>query len=200
MKGLTKVLHLIVVTTIAGVMLIGCSGKVIKSDTPIQSIGGPEWVSKGSGAFGGERGRVFYGVGSASGIQNVSLLRSTADNRARNEVAKVFQFYTASLMKDYAASTTGGDVKVTSEEQHVEQAVKTVTAMTLSGVEIVEHWQNPSTGELYALGRLDLNAFKDSLEKVKELDSKVKDYIRQNADRLHEQLEKEEEKMKEMNK
>ena len=104
---------------------------------------------KGSGAFGGSKGDVFYGVGSAEGIKNFPLLRVTADDRARNEVAKVFEFYTASLAKDYMASTTVGDMKVTAEEQHVEAVIKTVTATTLSGVEIMEHWQNPATGELF---------------------------------------------------
>ena len=67
----------------------------------------PEWVNKGSGAFGGEK-KVFYGVGSASGIRNHSLARATADNRARNEISKIFEVYSASLMKDYQASITAG--------------------------------------------------------------------------------------------
>lgn len=179
-----------------GLLMSGCSGvNTLTKDTTIQDKNAPAWVVKGSGAFGGEKGKVFYGVGSASNIKNVSLLRSSADNRARNEVAKVFQIYTASLMKDYAASTSAGDANVTSEEQNVEQAVKTVTAMTLNGVEIVDHWQDSQTGEFYALARLDLDAFKDSMEKAKELDTKVKDYVRQNAERLHQQLEKEEAKL-----
>jgi len=173
----------------------GCAGtKAITMKTPLQDIGAPEWVVKSSGAFGGERGKVFYGVASASGIKNVSLLRAAADNRARNEVAKVFQFYTASLMKDYMASTMAGDPNVTSEEQHIEQAIKTVTSMTLSGVEIVDHWQHPATGQLYALARLDLEAFKDNLERARNLDTKVKEHIKQNAERLHEELKKEETK------
>ncbi len=180
----------------AGMMLItGCaSTQKVTTTTPIQELESPEWVMKGSGAFGGEKGKVFYGVASAYGIKNFSLLRSAADNRARNEVAKVFQFYTASLMKDYAASTMAGDPDVTSEEQHVKQAIKTVTSMTLSGVEIVDHWQHPASGELFALARLDLNSFKDNFDKVKDLDRKVKDYIKGNADRMHEELEKEENK------
>ena len=91
-------------------------------------------------------------------------------------------------------STMAGDPNVNSEEQHIEQAVKTVTSMTLSGVQIVDHWQNPATGELFALARLDLDAFKDNLEKVKELDKKVKEHIKQNAEKLHTELEKEEAK------
>lgn len=175
--------------------LVGCGGDEKKGSGAIQDIGAPEWVLKGSGAFGGEQGKVFYGVGSAANMRNFSLLRTTADNRARNEVAKVFQVYTASLMKDYMASTTAGDPNVTSEEQHVEQAVKTVTSATLSGAEIVDHWQNPATMELFSLCRLDLQAFQDNLQKAKELNARVRDYIRQNAERVHDDLAAEEEKM-----
>jgi len=177
------------------VLITGCaSSKKVTDMTPIQELKAPEWVMKGSGAFGGEKGKVFYGVASASRMQNISLMRTAADNRARNEVAKVFQFYTASLMKDYAASTVAGDPNTTSEEQHVEQAIKTVTTMTLSGVEVVDHWQNPATQEFFALARLDLASFKDNFDRMQTLDKKVKDYIRENADRMHEELEKEEEK------
>lgn len=174
----------------------GCaSTKPMTAATPIQDIKSPDWVRKGSGAFGSEKGKVFYGVGAASGIQNPSLLRTAADNRARNDLAKIFQFYTASLMKDYMGATTANKPGVSSEEQLVEQALKTVAGMTLSGVEIVDHWQNPATAEFYSLARLDLSAFKDSLEKAKELDEKTKEYIRKNSDRLHEKLEKEEMKV-----
>lgn len=181
------------------VILTGCastkSTQKITTSTPIQDLDAPDWVIKGSGAFGGEpSGRVFYGVASAYGMKNLSLLRTSADNRARNEVAKVFQVYLASLCKDYMASTMAGDVNVTSEEQHVECAGKTIVSMTLSGVEVVDHWQNSATGELFALARLDLNAFKDNLDKVRELDKKVKEHIKKNAEKLHKELEKEEAK------
>lgn len=174
-------------------ILTGCAA-TRKGPTPIQELKAPEWVIKGSGAFGNEKGKVFYGVSSATGIKNSSLLRTTADDRARNELAKIFEVYTASLMKDYAASTTAGDFSATSEEQHVEQAIKTVTSATLNGVEIVDHWQNPDTMEFFSMARLDLESFKNNIDKMKELNDKVKEYVRKNAEKLHEQLGKEEEK------
>ena len=97
----TLVLFVMVVAAMG--MLIACGGT--KADTPIQDLKAPDWVVQGGGAMEVEGKKVFHGVGSASGIKNMSLLRSTADNRARNDIAKVFQFYSASLMKDYASST-----------------------------------------------------------------------------------------------
>ncbi len=172
--------------------IAGCSGmQKVSSTTPVQDLEAPEWVMKGSGAFGGDKGKVFYGVASFPPIKNFSLHRIAADNRARNETAKVFQIYTASLMKDYAASAVANDPTVTSHVHHVEQAMKTVTAMTLSDVEIIDHWQHPASEEIFSLARLDLESFKDNFDKVQTLDGRVKDYIRDNADRMHTELAEE---------
>jgi len=180
---------------IAGFSVAACGGDKPKHEPKhLQGIQYPEWVNKGSGAFGGEAGRVFYGVGSVSGIKNRALARTTADNRARAEVAKTFEVYSASLMKDYMASTTAGDMSASSEEQHVEQAIKTFAATTLSGVQIVDHWEHPVDGTIYALAQLDLESFTDNLTKMKELNNKVRDYVRKNAEKAHMDLEKEEAK------
>lgn len=96
---------------------------------------------KGSGAFDdAETGKVFYGVGIASGINNKALARSAADDRARAEIAKTLEIYVAVLAKDYMASTTAGDMSVSTEEQHVEQALKTFSKTTLHGAIIVDRW------------------------------------------------------------
>ena len=68
--------------------------------------------------------QVFYGVGIASGIKNRALLISTADNRARAEIAKTLDTYVAYLAKDYMAATSSNEEST--EEQHVEQALKTL--------------------------------------------------------------------------
>jgi hypothetical protein len=176
----------------AAAMLAAC-GKPVSEPENLKGIDYPEWVLKGSGAFGGESGRVFYGVGSVSGIKNHALARTTADNRARAEIAKIFEVYSASLMKDYMASTTAGDMSASSEEQHVEQAIKTFSAQTLSGVQVVDHWFHPD-GTVYALAQLDLEGFTNALDRMKELNAEVRDYVRKNAERVHMDLEKEEAK------
>jgi hypothetical protein len=168
-------------------LMTGCASS--PKPTADTAAAGPEWVMKGSGAFDVDGTKVFYGVGAASGIRNKALLRQTADNRARAEIARTMEIYVASLSKDYMASTTAGDMSESSEEQHVETALKTFTKATLHGTQIVDRWMDPADGSMYALCELDLLAFKDALDNYKELDEKVRDYVRDNADRMHHELE-----------
>ena len=97
------------------------------------------------------------------------------------------------MMKDYMASTTAGDMSASSEEQHIESTIKTVAKETMSGVQIVDHWYHPD-GTVYARAELDLNSFTNNLDKMKELNTKVRDYVRKNAERSFMDLESEEAK------
>jgi len=176
---------------LAAFLIMGCAAKTQEVAQPTGPQK-PAWVDKGSGAFEGEIGNAFYGVGSAYGIKNPSLLRSTADNRARAEVARVFKTYTAALMKDYAASTMAGDPNETSEEQHVEQTIKSFTKAELAGVQIVDHWKDTDTGELFALARMDLSAFENYLDQAKDLSEAVRQRVIKNAEKAFADLAKEE--------
>lgn len=153
----------------------------------------PDWVNKGSGAFGGDV-RSIFGVGSASGIKNAALARTTAGNRARAEVSKVFDTYSASLMKDFASSTTAGDMSASDEMQMVEQAIKTFSANNLSGVQIVDHWINPTDGTIFALARLDMESFGDMISNHKQLSQQVKERVQRAAAKSFADLEAEEAK------
>jgi len=156
--------------------------------------GPPNWVKKGSGAFNEKSDKSFYGVGSVVGVRNEPLAWDTAENRSRAEIAKTFETYTAYLMRDYAASTTAGDFSRNSEEQNIERAVKTFSAVTLNGVKPMDRYKDEKSGIYYVLTKLSLEDMKNNLEQAKELNSQVRDFVRKNADRLFDRLEKEEEK------
>ncbi len=175
-------------------LMFGCASKSQEVAPAAPVSDRPAWVDKGSGAFEGEMGKSFYGVASAWGIKNPSLLRSTADNRSRAEIAKVFKVYTAALMKDYSASTMAGDPEETSEEQHVESSIKTFTKAELAGVEIVDHYKDRETGELFALARMSLNAFENYLSKAKELSESARARVIQHAEKAFADLASEEAK------
>ena len=185
MKG--RHLYVAVVFIVSGLLLWGGCQKKPKpsADTAIK---GPRWVVLGSGAFEDQGNKVFYGVGLASGITNKALLRQTADNRARAEIAKILQTYISALGKDYMASTISSDMKKASEEQHVESALKTFTKTTVRGAQIVDRWVDPADKVMYSLCKLDLLQFKEALHDHKDLDSKIRDFVRKNADKLHLEL------------
>ncbi|MEK7845459.1 MAG: hypothetical protein AAB257_00655, partial [Nitrospinota bacterium] len=60
--------------------------------------------------------------------------------------------------------------------------------ITLNGSEIIDRWKDPSDGTQFSLAKLDLTAFKDTLDKAKELNSKVRDYVKENAEKAHDEL------------
>ena len=160
----------------------------------------PKWVLVGGGAFTDSEGKAFYGVGSATGIKNYSLQRQIADDRARADLAKVFEYYVETLTKDYQAHTTAGSFATSSEEQNAEAAVKVVVSSTLRGVTIIDHFEIPERRELISLARLDYDAFKQNVtqaEEFKQLPPQVREDIKDRADALHEEMEAEARKLQE---
>lgn len=173
---------------VLALLLPACGGK----QHTLAGDDAPAWVNQGSGAFKDAGKRVFYGLGLVSNVKNKALRVSSADNRARAEIGKQLETYSASLMKDYMAATSSG--AATSEEQHIEQAIKTVSTTTLNGVMIVDHWYDPTDDTQYSLAKLVMDAFKGALDAASELDAKAKEAIKQNAEKAFDSLGAEEAK------
>ncbi len=177
----------------AVVVLAACGDNTPQQSNQVLHANGPDWVNKGSGAFGGDKGKIFYGVGIASGIHNAALRRSQADAKARAEIQKILDTYVAVLNKSYQASTTAGDMSASSEEQHVQEALKTYSQGEISGALIVDHWLD-NDGTEYSLAQLDMQSFSNNMDKMKELNAKVRDAVRANADKAFDELNAEEAK------
>ena len=161
----------------------------------LASCGGPpDWVQEGSGPLNEDEDKAIYGVGSVTGVRNEPLGWETAENRSRAELAKSFETYTAYLMRDYAASTTAQDFTKSSEEQNVERAVKTFTATTLNGIRPIDRYKDEDSQSYYVLTKLSFKEMQETLAQAQELNSEVRDFVRKNAQRAFEELEKEEAK------
>jgi hypothetical protein len=172
--------------------LVGCAGSKPQAGPVAEKA--PEWVNKSSGAFKDGGQSVFYGVGIAQGIRNRALSVSAADDRARAEIAKIMNQYVSVMGKDYQNSVTAGDMSKSSEEQSVTATLKTFAKFTLHGVIIIDHWKDPSDGTMFALAKLDMAAVKKTLDDSKQLDSKVRDYVKANAEKAFDELAAEEAK------
>ncbi len=156
--------------------------------------GPPNWVKEGSGALNKDDAQSIYGVGAIVGVKNEPLAWEAAENRARANLAKTFQTYTAYLMEDYAASTTAGNFTESTEEQNVERAIKTFTAVTLSGVRPVDRYKDEESATYYVLTKLSFKEMRESIQQAQELDEEVRDFVKKNAERVFKKLEKEEAK------
>ena len=152
----------------------------------------PKWVK--TGTYTGQDSKAFYGIGEVMGVRNEPLAWDAAENRARAQMVKVLSAYTAYLMRDYAGSTAAGDIKTTAEEQHIEVATKTFAAATLNGVRPADRYKDEKKGIYYVVVKMDLEDVKDMLTQSKELNGQMRDFVRKNADRAFERLEKEEQK------
>ena len=152
----------------------------------------PKWVKTGS--YTGPEAKAFYSMGEVMGVRNEPLAWDAAENRARAQMVKILSTYTASLMRDYAASTAVGEFKKTAEEQHIEEATKTFASATLNGVRPVDRYKDEKKGIYYVVVKMELEDVKDMLMQSTELNSAMRDYVRKNADRAFERLEKEEQK------
>jgi hypothetical protein len=189
----------IVLLLTASLLLAGCPGpsqpppEAQPLYNPNQTTT-PDWVLRGAGAMNGDKGKVLYGVGSAPKMVDISMQRDRAINRGRAEILKIFNTYIAYMMKDYARSTTAGDMSKESYEADVLQVQKTISIGDINGAQIVDNWKDPADGTVYSLAVLDMGAIADILSNKGELDAKLRDYVRANAAKAFDDLESEEAK------
>lgn len=168
------------VLTAALALMIGCGAKK------------PDWVMKGSGMFKKDQ-KVFYGVGIAEGIQSEALRRTTADNRAIAEISKQLSTLSTSMMRDYMASTSVPAEHKANEEQYIENTVKTFASNTVSGVTVIDRYEDKN-GTLYSLASLSLDDLRTLAGEMKSLSREVQEHIKANAEKAFDKLAEEEAK------
>jgi hypothetical protein len=143
--------------SLALLLLAGCSGKtMVKSDLGVK--GAPDWVNEGTQILNDKGGRLFHGVGQAPVMGDESLQISTADNRARAEVARILSSFIDVANSDYG-SAAGTDGEMVSQ-QSMSRQIESLTKTNLSGSEIIAHWRDKKAGTIYSIAELDLDQVK----------------------------------------
>src|SRR4029077_1534539 len=168
------------------VVLAACGGSktVVESDLGIK--GAPDWVNKGTQAVNDKDGRLFHGVGSAPSLGDEALPRSTADDRARAEVARMLSTYIDAVSSDYtAASGTGANANA---DQSVSRQIKAVTRQNLAGSKIIGRWKDSRTNMIYSIAELDLKQVKTTLEGANGMNDDLKRYVGRNADNVFDKV------------
>lgn len=158
----------------------------------VQPANGPGWITRGSGAFVSEKGKVFCGVGVASRIRDAALRTSTSESRARDEIARTLESY-VEVLAEHLSPTAGDERALAAERARVHQALRTYSQTELSRAVIVDHWTD-SDGTEYALAQLDMATFKNHLDRIQELNARLREAVRARADRSFDALGKAEAK------
>lgn len=182
---------------LASLLVVAAAGCASTPEPPGNLVrdelaGAPDWVKKGCGnAWDDEDDRRICGVGSMGGTRNAGLARTGATARARTEIARTLQVQVESMLKDYQATTTGGQDfgSAAADDQHVTDVSRQITDMTLSGTEMVDSWISDS-GTFYALVALDAERFKDAVSRMENLSEGVRRAVIQRADQAFEDLDR----------
>jgi hypothetical protein len=168
-------------------LLTACSSRtVVESNLGIK--GAPDWVNKGSQALNDQNGQLIHGIGSAPNMNDESLQRSTADDRARTEVARVLNSFMHVVSQDYSASSgSGQDQQNTS---NVSRQIQNITDQNVSGARIIAQWADPKTGTVWSLAELNMKQVKDMVSGSKDMNAGFRDYFNSHADNVFDSMTK----------
>src|SRR6185312_16212321 len=168
-------------------LLGACSSRtVVESNLGIK--GAPDWVNKGSQALNDQNGQLIHGIGSAPNMNDQSLQSSTADDRARTEVARVLNSFMHVVTQDYSASAGSGADQQNS--QSVSRQIQNITDQNVSGARIIARWTDPKTGTQWSLAELDMKQVKDMVAGSKDMNASFRDYFSTHADNLFDSMAK----------
>lgn len=161
--------------------LYACSGPT-KIESNLGIKGAPDWVNEGTQAVSDKKGRLIHGVGSSQPLGDESLQRSTADQRARAEVARILSSYLDVVMHDYAHASK--DVENASSSTTVEQEIGSFSKAVLNGSRIIGRWKDKRSGVVYAFAELDLKGIDQLLKQTDRLSPDLKEYMREHSEIL----------------
>jgi len=167
-------------------LLTACGGgkTVVESDLKIK--GAPDWVNEGTNILNSKDGRLFHGIGSAPKLGDLELQRSTAENRARSEVARILSSYMDVVSKDFLASSSAG--ANAEAQQSVSRSIENVTRVNLTGAKIIANWRDDKDGTIYSLAELDMKYVKDILKNTQEMNADLRAHIEQHGDTIFDKL------------
>lgn len=158
------------------IALLACSGnETIDSDMGIS--GAPDWVNEGTQAVSDRNGQLIQGIGMAPPMNDPSLQKSTADNRARAEVARVLSTFIDSTINDYSSSNG----ETNTNTSNIERDIRSATQLALNGAIIKGNWKNKKTGDIYSFAELDMEKVDKAIEAASVMNANFKSYFSKNS-------------------
>ena len=167
--------------------LVGLTGLTACAHTKAPPA--PKWVQRGSGAFADEAPR-FLGVGSVAKIKNVKLAQQAAENRARNELAKVFETFMASITHRDVDRFTEPSPEEQAAERALYEGLKKLSQSSIDRTRIIDTWLAPD-GTRYALAALELQDVLEVVQTLDMMDAKARGFLERGLKRSFEPFQAE---------
>ena len=145
----------------------------------------PEWTALKSGVYHNASGKaVFHGLGSVSKDENSSNRKILSEDRARDELAKVFTSYMERLVKKLSKAHTDNPLTNVNKDQ-LNNSMEEGTATILMESEISDHWENPDNGSIFSLATLDLSRLTDKVDGFASISIEERSFLRESIVQAH---------------
>lgn len=145
----------------------------------------PEWTTLTSGVYKESKGKaVFYGLGKVEKREWISDRKMLSEDRARNELAKVFDSYIKRLAKEVTGSKLSNSVTDV-HRNRLGSSLDERTATILMEAEITQYWSNKNNGKVYSMAQLDLNRLTDKLDSIKSISPEDRSFLKESIVRTH---------------
>jgi len=145
----------------------------------------PEWTALKSGVYHNASGKaVFHGLGSVSKDENSSNRKILSEDRARDELAKVFTSYMERLVEKLSKAHTDNPLTNVNKDQ-LNNSMEEGTATILMESEISDHWENPDNGKVYSLAKLDLSRLTDKVDIFEYISTEDRSFLKESIIQVH---------------
>jgi hypothetical protein len=146
----------------------------------------PEWTALESGAYQAVSGKaVFYGLGSVDKDENSQDSKTLSEDRARNELAKVFTSYIEQLVEDVSNSKPDNSVTNNINKNQLSSSIEESIATIMMETKISNHWSNPDNGKVYSMAKLDLSRLTDKLDSFDKVSTEDKSFLKNTIIQAH---------------
>jgi len=169
----------------ATLLAVGCASQpTIESDLGLENA--PDWVNQGTAMVFDDDARVFYGVDSAPPMDSLSLQRSTADDRARAEVARSLSAWMEVVADDYEATASASESALS--EAQVSRQIRAVSEVNLTGTRIIARWRDERSGDIHSLARIHLDEVTATLGSVEDMNAGLRSHIGQRGPSIFDRM------------
>lgn len=141
----------------------------------------PDWINGNSSDY--PAAKYLIGEGQAE-------YQATARDRARADLAKVFEVSISEQSKDTVSYTSGntGDARSAQLESSTSRNISTRTSQIISGIQIADTWRDSGTRQFHALAVLDRmkasNSLRQDISRLDDMTARAIRDTQQNPDLL----------------